>query len=371
MTAPLDTVSLDRYRRQVILPGIGLDGQSRLASASVLVVGTGGLGAPALTYLAAAGVGRLSLVDFDRVEESNLHRQTLFSTDDVGKAKTEAARDRLRALNPHVQIDVHQERFRAETASDLLAGHDLVLDGTDTFATRYLVNDAAVLAGVPNVFASISQFDGQASVFGAAGGPCYRCLFPEPPPPGLIPNCADGGVLGVLPGLLGTIQATEALKLLVGLGEPLVGRLLLVDALRMEFRTVEIERDPDCPICGDHPTLTSLSPHTMPSVPEITVQELKARRDAGDAPFLLDVREVNEYQAANLDGALIPLGQLPFRLHELEEHREEPVVVLCRSGARSAQAVQLLRERGFEQAVNLKGGIHAWSDQIDPSVPKV
>lgn len=360
-----------RYDRQLLLPEVGAEGQARLAAASVLVVGAGGLGAPALTYLAAAGVGRVTIVDFDQVDESNLHRQILFSTDDVGRAKTEAARDRVRALNPHVEVQVHDQRFDADSAPDLLDGHDLVLDGTDTFATRYLVNDAAVLGGVPNVFASISRFDGQASVFGVEGGPCYRCLFPEPPPAGLVPNCAEGGVLGVLPGLLGTIQATEAIKLLVGMGESLIGRLLLVDALRMEFRTLEIERDPACPVCGDHPTITSLSPPTMSSVPEITVSELKARRDADDAPFLLDVREADEYEAANLDGSLIPLGQLPFRVHEIEAHRDEPIVVHCRTGGRSAQAVRFLRDNGFEHAFNLKGGIHAWSDEIDPSVPKV
>ncbi len=358
-----------RYHRQVLLPELGADGQARLAESSVLVVGAGGLGAPALTYLVAAGVGRISIVDFDDVEESNLHRQILFSTEDVGRPKTDAARDRLHALNPLVRLDVHERRFDAESAAGLLAGHDLVLDGTDTFATRYLVNDAAVLAGVPNVFASISRFDGQASVFGMPDGPCYRCLFPEPPPPGLIPNCAEGGVLGVLPGLLGTIQATEAIKLLARMGDPLVGRLLLVDALRMEFRTLTVEKDPACPVCGDHPTITSLTP--MPALPEITPLALKALMDAGDRPFLLDVREANEYHAANLAGALIPLGQLPFRLHELEAHREEPFVVYCRSGARSAQAVRFLQENGFERATNLSGGIHAWSDQVDPSVPKV
>lgn len=367
----MDPAHAARYNRQVLLPELGEDGQRRLAASAVLVVGAGGLGAPALTYLAAAGVGRIGIVDFDTVEESNLHRQILFSTEDVGRDKTEAASARLQALNPLIDVVGYDQRFDAASALDLLDGYDLVLDGTDTFATRYLVNDASVLAGVPNVFASISRFDGQASVFGAPGGPCYRCLFPEPPPAGLIPNCAEGGVLGVLPGLLGTIQATEAIKWLAGMGDPLVGRLLLADALGMDFRTLEIERDPTCPVCGDHPTITSLSPEPMSSVPELTVTEYKALRDGDDPPFLLDVREANEYQAANLNGALIPLGQLPFRLHDLEEHRDEPIVVHCRSGARSAQAVQFLRENGFEGAVNLKGGIHAWSDQIDPSVPKV
>ena len=369
MSAPADRVSHPRYHRQVLLPELGPGGQARLAEASVLVVGAGGLGAPALTYLAAAGVGRLSIVDFDRVDDTNLHRQILFSSNDVGRSKTEAARDRLRALNPLIEVETHDQRFDAESAADLIAGHDLILDGTDTFATRYLINDASVLTGVPNVFASISRFDGQASVFGMPEGPCYRCLFPEPPPPGLIPNCAEGGVLGVLPGLLGTIQATEAIKLLAGFGESLVGRLLLVDALRMEFRTLAIEKDPACPVCGDYPSITTLTP--VSTVPEITVTELKKLMDAGERPFLLDVREADEYHAANLDGALIPLGQLPFRVQELEAHRDEPVVVYCRSGGRSAQAVRFLREHGFDKASNLKGGIHAWSDQIDPSVPKV
>ena len=368
----MDTMALPaRYDRQVQLPELGRDGQARLGRASVLVIGAGGLGGPSLTYLAAAGVGRITIVDFDRIEESNLHRQILFTTQDVGREKTRVAQERLRALNPLIEVEIVEERFDAENARRLMAGQDLVIDGTDTFSTRYLVNDAAVQAGIPNVFASISQFDGQASVFGAAGGPCYRCLFPEPPPADLIPNCADGGVLGVLPGLLGAIQAAEAVKLLADIGTPLIGRLLLVDALRMEFRTLAVDRDPSCSVCGERPTLTSLSQHSMPTTPEISVSEYKALLDSGERPFLLDVREASEYQAANLDGALIPVGQLPFRLHELEEYRDQPVVVHCRTGARSAGAVRLLREHGFDHAVNLKGGIHAWSDEIDPSVPKV
>lgn len=367
--------TLARYARQTILPGVGAEGQARLAEASVLVVGAGGLGSPALTYLAAAGVGRIEVVEFDRVDESNLHRQILYTTGDVGRPKAEAAAERLRALNPHVDVVTHAERFGAHNALRLLKNADLVLDGTDTFATRYLVNDAAVLSGTPNVYASVSQFDGQASVFGAPGGPCYRCLFPEPPPPGLIPNCAEGGVLGVLPGLLGTIQATEALKVLLGIGEPLVGRLLLVDALSMTTRTLRVDRDPTCPVCGDAPSVTSLSQHptpmSAPTVPEITVRDLKDRMDRGDAPFVLDVREPDEYEGANIDGALIPLGQLPERLGEIEGHKDQDVVVHCRSGGRSAKAVEYLRGQGFSKAVNLKGGIHAWSDEIDPSLPKV
>ena len=359
-----------RYHRQSILPEVGAEGQARLAAASVLVVGAGGLGSPALTYLAAAGVGRLGVVDFDRVEESNLHRQTLYAMGDVGHAKTVVAAQRLRDLNPLVEVVEHAERLDAGNAERLVGAYGLVLDGTDTFATRYLVSDASVLTGTPNVYASVDRFEGQASVFGAPGGPCYRCLFPEPPPAGLVPNCAEGGVLGVLPGLLGTIQATEALKLILGVGRPLVGRLLLLDALSMETRTLEVPHDPDCPVCGDHPSITHALP-MPPSVPEITVQDYKKRVDAGDAPFLLDVREPDEYEGANLGGALIPLGELPDRLGEIAEHRDEEVVVHCRSGGRSAKAVELLRQNGFSGAKNLKGGIHAWSDEIDPSLPKV
>ncbi len=366
------TQTFDRYHRQVLLPEVGLKGQARLSAASALVVGVGGLGSPAATYLAAAGIGRLGLIDFDHVELSNLHRQPLYVTADEGRPKLEAASERLRAQNSDVEVELHATRLNADNALDLTARYDVVLDGTDTFATRYLVNDASVLTGTPNVFASISRFDGQAAVFGAPGGPCYRCLFPAPPPPGLVPNCAEGGVLGVLPGLLGTIQATEALKLVLGIGTPLVGRVLNVDALTMTVRELCLDRDPDCPVCGDHPSITSLStPRPMASVPEITVQDLKSRVDSGDRPFVLDVREPDEYEGANIDGALIPLGQLPERLHEIQDHKDEEVVVHCRSGARSAKAVEYLRENGFTNAVNLKGGIHAWSDEIDPSLPKV
>jgi adenylyltransferase/sulfurtransferase len=359
-----------RYSRQSILPEVGPEGQARLAAASVLVVGAGGLGSPALTYLAAAGVGRLGVVEFDAVEESNLHRQTLYATPDVGRPKLDVAAERLRALNPLVDVVPHAGRLDAGNAERLVGAYDLVLDGTDTFATRYLVNDASVLTGTPNVYASVGQFEGQASVFGAPGGPCYRCLFPEPPPPGLVPNCAEGGVLGVLPGLLGTIQATEALKVLLGVGRPLVGRLLLLDALSMEARTLEVPRDPACPACGDTPSISQIQP-MPPPVPEITVRDYKERLDADDAPFLLDVREPKEYEGANLGGALIPLGELPDRLDEIADHRDDEVVVHCRSGARSAKAVELLRAEGFSDAKNLKGGIHAWSDEIDPSLPKV
>jgi sulfur-carrier protein adenylyltransferase/sulfurtransferase len=368
----METTSLARYDRQVRLPEVGHAGQRRLAESSVLVVGAGGLGTPALTYLAAAGIGRLGIVEFDRVDESNLHRQTLYATPDVGRLKSDVARERLRQLNPHIDVEVHEGRLDAGNAEALVGPYDVVLDGTDTFATRYLVNDAAVHTGTVNVYASISRFDGQASVFGVPGGPCYRCLFPEPPPPGLIPDCAEGGVLGVLPGLLGTIQATEALKLILDLGTPLVGRLLLVDTLGMKFRTIQFERDPACPTCASGSTLYA-PPRPSPSmstVPEITVHDLKARLDAQDSPFVLDVREPAEYEAANLGAVLIPLGELPDRLDEIRAHQGDDIVVHCRSGARSARAVEYLRDHGFGKAVNLKGGIHAWSDEIDPSLPK-
>ena len=379
MSAPLEAA---RYARQTILPEVGLSGQARLKASTVLIVGAGGLGAPASTYLAAAGVGRLVLVDADTVDVSNLHRQPLFTEADAGRPKVEVAAARLAALNPHVRIETHAERLDARNALRFVRQADVVVDGTDTFATRYLVNDACVIAGVPNAFASISQLSGQASVFGGTladgrRGPCYRCVFPEPPPAGTVPSCAEGGVLGVVPAFFGTLQATEALKVLLGAGEPLVGRLLVADLLQATFRTLRVDRDPACPVCGDRPSILSLSDSAaacgpaMPSIPEMTVQELKARRDAGDDPFVLDVREPSEYAAANIDGALIPLGELPERVGELEGHRGDDVLVVhCRSGARSARAVEFLQAQGFTNAVNLAGGIHAWSDAIDPSLPK-
>ena len=371
-----------RYDRQTRLSEVGAAGQSRLEAATVLVVGVGGLGTPVATYLAAAGVGRLVLVDGDTVDETNLHRQPLFTASDSGHPKVDVAAARLEALNPHVAVEAHAVRLDAGNAARLVAGADLVVDGTDTFATRYLVNDACVLGNTPNVFASVSRYSGQASVFAGTladgrRGPCYRCVFPEPPPAGTVPSCAEGGVLGVLPALLGTVQATEAVKLILGLGDPLVGRLLLVDALSMAFRTLALERDPACPICGDHPSIRSLTDSAaacgpaMASVPDMSVSDLKALRDAGDDPFVLDVREPDEYAAANLDGALIPLGELPGRLGELEAHRGDSLIVVhCRSGMRSARAVETLHAAGFTNAVNLRGGIHAWSDEIDPSLPK-
>lgn len=374
----LSPAELRRYSRHLQLPEVGKRGQETLKASSVLVLGAGGLGSPVAMYLAAAGVGRLGLVDFDYVEESNLQRQVLHGTADIGRTKLDSARDRLLDINPHLQLDLHPMRLNGENATGLIRAYDVVADGTDNFATRYLVNDACLEAGVPNVYASISRFDGQASVFCTAEGPCYRCLFEEEPPPDLVPNCAEGGVLGVLPGLLGTIQATETLKLLLGIGEPLVGRLLLVDALTMSFRKLAVRRNPACPACGDAPRRESrstfFSPFCVPNpmaVPEITVQDLHALRERGEEPFILDVRRPEEYEIANLGGALIPLDQLPHRLSELEDHRDDPVIVVhCRSGGRSAQAVQVLQREGFTNVVNLKGGVLAWSDEIDPSMPK-
>ena len=384
--APLSADEYLRYGRHLTLPDVGLEGQQRLKEASVLIVGAGGLGSPVALYLAAAGVGHLGLVDFDAVDASNLQRQILYGTSDVGRQKLEAARDRLRDLNPHVDLTLHDTRLTRDNALDLIGAYDVVADGTDNFATRYLVNDAAVLTGTPNAYASIFRFEGQASVFGMPDGPCYRCAYPEPPPPGLVPSCAEGGVLGVLPGLVGTIQATEVLKLLLGIGDLLAGRLLLLDTLAMTFRTLRLNRDPHCPICGDHPSITELidyeafcgTPSTsvfsdpmMPSaVPEMTVREFHERRTGGTAPFLLDVREPNEAAVADIGAdQLIPVHELGHRLDEIEAGRDAEIVVHCRSGARSAYAVQMLRAAGYPHAKNLAGGTLAWSREIDSSVP--
>ena len=373
---------VQRYSRHLIMPEVGIDGQRKLKAARVLCVGAGGLGAPASMYLAAAGVGTLGLVDFDAVDASNLHRQVIYDTTDVGKGKLEAARDRLTAMNPSVKVVMHEVALTSKNALDVLKDYDVILDGTDNFQTRYLVNDACVLLGKPNAYGSIFRFDGQASVFAVKGGPCYRCLYPEPPPPGLVPSCAEGGVLGVLPGVIGIIQATEAIKLILGSGQPLIGRLLLYDALQMRFRELKLRRDPDCPICGDHPTIHALidydqfcgvvPAHTQPAstgVPEVTVEQLKSKMDRGDDFFLLDVREPNEYQICRIDGSkLIPLGELAQRTGELDKNRE--MIVHCKMGGRSAKAVSLLQERGFNRVSNLKGGILAWIDRVDPSQTK-
>lgn len=376
----LSAAEHQRYSRQLILPEVGQAGQERLRAASVLLVGAGGLGSPLALYLTAAGVGRIGIVEFDTVDATNLHRQLLYGTADLGRPKLEAASARLRDLNPFVEIVPHDTRLAPENARSIIRGYDLVADGTDNFATRYLVNDAAVLENVPVVYGSINRFEGQVTVFGAPAGPCYRCLYPEPPPAGMVPSCAEGGVLGVLPGLVGTLQATEVIKTLLGIGEPLIGRLLRIDTLSMHFQTLLLQADPQCALCGSDPTQHDVLPDydlfcnlhlENMSVPEITVGELKERIDRGERPFILDVRQQMEYDIANLDGELIPLDELPDRLEEIEAHEHDDLVVVhCRTGARSAKAVEFLHQHGFENAVNLKGGVHAWSDEIDPSMPK-
>jgi sulfur-carrier protein adenylyltransferase/sulfurtransferase len=379
--AKLSKEEVLRYSRHLIMPEVGMEGQLKLKQAKVLCIGTGGLGAPLGLYLTAAGVGRIGLVDFDVVDSTNLQRQVLFGTTDVGKPKIEAAAKRLRDLNPDIQIDTFETHLTSENALEIMKDYDIIVDGTDNFPTRYLVNDACVILGKPNVYGSIFRFEGQITVFGYPDGPCYRCLYPEPPPPGLVPSCAEGGVLGVLPGIVGTIQAAEALKLIIGKGDPLVGRLLLFDALAMKFRELKLRKNPECPVCGAHPTVTKLidyaefcgirgeeAPSTVTNIPEITARELKTRLDAGDDIYVLDVREPHEYQICNINGHLIPLGELPQRVHELDSSRE--IVAHCKSGKRSAQAVEFLRSAGFRKISNLKGGILAWSDEVDPSVPK-
>jgi molybdopterin/thiamine biosynthesis adenylyltransferase/rhodanese-related sulfurtransferase len=376
----LDPDEIARYARHLILTEVGMEGQRRLKAARVLCVGAGGLGSPLAIYLAAAGVGTLGLVDFDDVDHSNLQRQVLYSTADVGRAKLDAAAERLTGLNPHLQVRRFATRLSSANALEIFQEFDIIADGTDNFPTRYLVNDACVLSRKPNVYGSIFRFEGQASVFATAEGPCYRCLYPEPPPPGLVPSCAEGGVLGVLPGLVGVIQATEVIKLILGNGEPLIGRLLMVDALNMRFRELRLRKDPECPACGEHPTVRSLidyeqfcgvrgvEPATSADMTDITVEELKRRRDAGEDVFVLDVREPHEYQICNLGGHLIPLGQVAARAKELDPGRE--IVVHCRSGKRSAEAVGLLRQAGFQKVRNLAGGILAWAERIDPGMPK-
>ena len=358
-----------------------MEGQLRLKNAKVLLIGTGGLGAPLGLYLAAAGVGKLGLVDFDVVDFTNLQRQVAFGTSDVGKFKSEAARERLSNLNPAIEVIAYETKLTSENALELFKDYDVIVDGTDNFPTRYLVNDACILLGKPNVYGSIFRFEGQATVFGMPDGPCYRCLYPEPPPPGLVPSCAEGGVLGVLPGIVGSIQSMETIKLLLKAGDSLSGRLLLFDALGMKFRELKLRKNPNCPMCGEHRTITKLidyyefcgvrgeeAPEVDLHVPEITPKELKARLDKGDDLFILDVREPHEYRICNLKGTLIPLGELPRRVHELDSSRE--IVAHCRSGKRSGEAVDFLRKAGFKKILNLKGGILAWSDEVDPTVPK-
>lgn len=373
----LTTAEVRRYARHLILPEVGREGQERLKRARVLCIGAGGLGSPVTLYLAAAGVGHLTLIDADVVDETNLQRQVLYGTDDVGRPKAEAARARLGLLNPHVQVEAVRERFTAANARALVAAHDVVVDGTDNFPARYLSNDACVLAGRPNVYGSIFRFEGQVSVFNApAGGPCYRCLFPEPPPPEMVPSCAEAGVLGVLPGVIGALQATECLKLLLGQGSPLVGRLLLFDALALEFRELRLRRDPRCPVCGDHPTIRELTDYEQQctvsaadAVPEVLPAPVKRRLDAGEALLLLDVREPREWEICRLDAAqLLPLRELERRASELDTRRE--IIVYCHHGGRSAQAARWLREHGFPRVSNLKGGIDAWAREVAPEMPR-
>jgi adenylyltransferase/sulfurtransferase len=395
MTSPLDSLparaaratlspqEAARYSRHLIMPEVGMEGQKRLKAASVLLIGAGGLGSPMALYLAAAGVGRIGLVDFDMVDFSNLQRQVLHGTPDVGRPKLQSARDRLQAINPEVQIDLYETRLTSANALTILQPYDLVIDGTDNFPTRYLVNDACVLLNKPNIYGSIFRFDGQASVFDPGRGPCYRCLYPEPPPPGEVPSCAEGGVLGILPGLIGCIQATEAVKLLLDQGTPLVGRLLLYDALQMSFREFKVRRNPKCPVCGDHPTITQLIDYEQfcgvrgQEAPapvaaggsDITVEELKQRLDRREEVFILDVRNPEEFQICRLPGStLIPLPTLPQRFGELDRNRE--IVVHCKSGMRSQKAIQFLRQQGFANLKNLTGGILAWADRIDRTMLK-
>jgi molybdopterin/thiamine biosynthesis adenylyltransferase/rhodanese-related sulfurtransferase/molybdopterin converting factor small subunit len=377
--AELSKDEILRYSRHLIIPEVGMEGQQRLKAAKVLLVGAGGLGAPLGLYLAAAGVGKIGLVDFDVVDFTNLQRQVIHSTADVGRKKLDSAAEKMQGINPHLKLVKHELALSSENALDILKDYDLVVDGTDNFPTRYLVNDACVLLGKPNVYGSIFRFEGQATVFAYEGGPCYRCLYPEPPPPGLVPSCAEGGVLGILPGTIGLIQATEAVKLILGIGEPLVGRLLLYDALAMRFRELKLRKNPECPACGEHRTITKLIdyqqfcgiPAQEPKVTEgeIEVKDVKAKLDRGDDFVLIDVREPHEYQIASIPGAkLVPLGQVPQHLNEFDKNAD--IVIHCKSGMRSAKACGIFRQAGFQHVRNMKGGILAWSDQIDPSVPK-
>ena len=370
-----------RYSRHLIMPEVGMEGQLKLTQAKVLLVGAGGLGAPLGLYLAAAGIGRIGMVDFDVVDFTNLQRQVIHGTKDVGRKKLDSAFDSMRDINPYVQLDRHETALTSENAFEIFRDYDYVVDGTDNFPTRYLVNDACVLLNKPNVYGSIFRFEGQATVFAYEGGPCYRCLYPEPPPPGLVPSCAEGGVLGILPGIIGLIQATETVKLILGIGQSLVGRLLLYDALGMKFRELKLRKNPECPVCGDHRTITKLIDYQefcgipnqthleAPVSGEIEVTELKAKQDRGDKFVLVDVREPHEYQIARIPGSvLIPLGELPKRLNELNPADE--IVMHCKMGGRSAKACDLLKQNGFTKVINVKGGITAWSDKVDPTVPK-
>jgi molybdopterin/thiamine biosynthesis adenylyltransferase/rhodanese-related sulfurtransferase len=379
----LTSAELSRYARHISLPEVGIEGQQKLKAARVLCVGAGGLGSPLALYLAAAGIGTLGIVDFDVVDASNLQRQIIHTTNDIGRRKLDSAEEKLTALNPGVKVIKHETILTSENALEILKDYDIVADGTDNFPTRYLVNDACVLLGKPNVYGSVFRFEGQASVFATREGPCYRCLYPEPPPPGTVPNCAEGGVLGILPGLVGVIQATEVIKLVLAKGDLLIGRLLLVDALAMRFRELKLRKNPQCPVCGDNPTVTRLIDYqqfcglapqsskekTLNSgIPQITVQELKRRLDAGDDIMILDVREPYEYKIANIGGTLIPQNEVPRRLAEIDRNRE--IVVQCRSGGRSQRIAEFLAAQGYPNVKNLAGGILAWADQIDTKVQK-
>jgi len=378
--ATLSNDEILRYSRHLIMPEVGMEGQLKLKAARVLCIGAGGLGSPLALYLAAAGVGTLGMVDFDVVDFTDLHGLIIHAAAGVGRKKLDSAADKLKAINPYVNLRTFDTRLSSENALELFREFDIVADGTDNFPTRYLVNDACVLTGKPNVYGSIFRFEGQASVFATQEGPCYRCLYPEPPPPGLVPSCAEGGVLGILPGLVGVMQATEAIKLILGKGEPLIGRLLLIDALAMKFRELKLRKNPDCPACGKHPTITKLIDYNEfcgirgeekpveTGIPEIQVEELKRRLDAGENLFVLDVREPHEYQISNIGGYLIPLGDLPKRVSELDSSRQ--IVAHCRSGVRSAKAVGFLQQAGFKNVYNLAGGILAWADRVDPKMPK-
>jgi adenylyltransferase/sulfurtransferase len=382
--ATLTNDEILRYSRHLIMPEVGMEGQQKLKAARVLCIGAGGLGSPLALYLGAAGVGMLGIVDFDVVDYTNLQRQIIHSTADVGRKKLDSAAEKLKAINPFLSIRKFETRLTSENALELFRDFDIIADGTDNFPTRYLVNDACVLTGKPNVYGSIFRFEGQASVFATKDGPCYRCLYSDPPPPGLVPSCAEGGVLGILPGLVGVIQATEVIKLILGKGDPLIGRLLLIDALGMKFRELKLRKNPDCPACGTHRSITKLIDYNEfcgirgeekreektveAGIPEIQVEELKRRLDAGDDLFVLDVREPHEYQICNINGHLIPLGDLPKRVNELDSSRE--IVAHCRSGVRSAKAVAFLQQAGFKKVHNLAGGILAWADRVDPRMPK-
>jgi len=373
----LSPAELQRYSRHLMMPEVTPDGQRRLKAARVLCIGAGGLGSPAAVYLAAAGMGTIGIVDFDDVDLSNLQRQILHGTKDIGRDKLESARDRLHDINPEIDVQLHKCLFSSENAPQLVSGYDVIVDGSDNFPTRYLSNDVCVLARKPNVYGSVFRFEGQTTVFAPhLGGPCYRCLFPEPPPPDSVPNCAQAGVLGVLPGIIGMLQAIEAIKMIVGVGESLVGRLLHFDALKAKFRELNLRRDPECPVCGENPTIFSPIDYEQfcgardeEAIPKMSANELKQKMDAREPFELIDVRETFEYEIARIDGArLIPLGEIAERADELP--RDRPIVVHCHSGRRSAEAVRLLQQRGFGNIYNLEGGIDAWSDQIDPGVPK-